>query len=274
MKKIQILTLLIFTCTPLCQADITSGLVGEWLFSGNANDSSGNGLDGVVSGATLTSDHNGTPNEAYYFDGRTGGIGNWISVPNSGSVLSTLTQWTIETRVRIDGFSGIGPQRLISFEGADFTGAKGFALGYSTSDTIHADNFYMGASYGGSPDPSVTTTFQPNLGQWYQVVGTYDGTTAKLYIDGVLNSQLTANWTLTSTQDLQFGRFLGSTNPPGYTGDANAAMDEVRIYNRALTSSDVTALNIIPEPSTGLLIMLGTVVALFRRNRQKRQVEV
>lgn len=269
MKNIRLIALLIFTCTTLCEADITSGLVGEWLFNGNANDSSGNGLNGVVSGATLTTDHNGIQNEAYSFDGRTSGTGNWISIPNSGAILSTLTQWTIETRVRIDGFSGIGPQRLVSFEGADFTGAKGFALGYSTSDMTHVDNFYMGASYGGSPDPSVNSTFQPNLGQWYQVVGTYDGTTAKLYIDGVLNNQLIADWTLTSTQDLQFGRFLGSTNPPGYTGDANAAMDEVRIYDHALTASDVSALNVVPEPSTGLLIIIGSAIGLFRRHRKK-----
>jgi hypothetical protein len=43
--------------------------VGEWLFNGNANDSSGNGNNGVVSSAVLTNDRFGIANQAYWFDG-------------------------------------------------------------------------------------------------------------------------------------------------------------------------------------------------------------
>lgn len=46
----------------------TSGLVGYWPFNGNANDESGNGNNGTVNGATLSSDRNGNANSAYYFD--------------------------------------------------------------------------------------------------------------------------------------------------------------------------------------------------------------
>lgn len=47
----------------------TTGLIGYWTFNGNASDSSGNGNDGVVYGATLTSDRFGNVNSAYSFDG-------------------------------------------------------------------------------------------------------------------------------------------------------------------------------------------------------------
>jgi hypothetical protein len=58
----------------------TSGLVGWWPFNGNANDESGNGNNGTVNGATLTSDRNGNANKAYNFDG---GINcQNISIPN------------------------------------------------------------------------------------------------------------------------------------------------------------------------------------------------
>ncbi|MEJ6801976.1 MAG: hypothetical protein QNK77_12425, partial [Crocinitomicaceae bacterium] len=47
----------------------TNGLVGWWGFNGNANDESGNGNNGTVNGATLTTDRFGNPNSAYDFDG-------------------------------------------------------------------------------------------------------------------------------------------------------------------------------------------------------------
>ena len=47
----------------------TNGLVGWWPFNGNANDESGNGNNGTVNGATLTTDRNGMAGQAYNFDG-------------------------------------------------------------------------------------------------------------------------------------------------------------------------------------------------------------
>jgi hypothetical protein len=46
----------------------TNGLVGWWPFNGNANDLSGNGNNGVVNGATLTTDRFGYANKAYDFN--------------------------------------------------------------------------------------------------------------------------------------------------------------------------------------------------------------
>ena len=50
-------------------ASIQTGLVGEWLFEGHANDTSGNNLHGVVNGTTLTEDRFGNANSAYNFAG-------------------------------------------------------------------------------------------------------------------------------------------------------------------------------------------------------------
>jgi len=44
-------------------------VVAYYPFFGNANDSSGNGNSGTISGATLTTDRFGSANNAYYFDG-------------------------------------------------------------------------------------------------------------------------------------------------------------------------------------------------------------
>jgi hypothetical protein len=50
-------------------ATLQNGLVGYWPFCGNANDVSGNGYNGTVNGATLTTDRFGVANKAYSFDG-------------------------------------------------------------------------------------------------------------------------------------------------------------------------------------------------------------
>ena len=50
--------------------DLEEGIVGYYPFNGNAEDKTGGGNDGFVSGATLTTDRYGNPNSAYKFDGR------------------------------------------------------------------------------------------------------------------------------------------------------------------------------------------------------------
>jgi len=58
-----------FDLSQISYADLNDGLVAYYPFNGNANDESGNGKDGTVEGASLTSDKNGIANSAYRFDG-------------------------------------------------------------------------------------------------------------------------------------------------------------------------------------------------------------
>ena len=69
----------------------SSGLVGWWPFTGNAIDSSGNGNNGTVNGATLTSDRFGNASKAYSFNG----ISNTINVLNSSSLSSNINTISI-----------------------------------------------------------------------------------------------------------------------------------------------------------------------------------
>jgi hypothetical protein len=62
--------------------DITSDLVLYLPFNGNANDQSGNNNNGIVNGSVLTSDRNGNPNSAYFFDG----INDYINIQSSSSL--------------------------------------------------------------------------------------------------------------------------------------------------------------------------------------------
>ncbi len=77
-------------------------------------------------------------------------------------------------------------------------------------------------------------------GQWYNLVFTYDGFEAKFYINGALKKVYPSTITFTpNTQDLYIGRDGDAT----YPFFINGAIDEIRIYNKALTDRDVMQLN-------------------------------
>ena len=68
-KTLLFLTLLWCSSYLFAQVDLQNGLIASYPFNGNACDESGNGYNGTVSGATLTTDRFGNANSAYSFDG-------------------------------------------------------------------------------------------------------------------------------------------------------------------------------------------------------------
>lgn len=71
----------------------SNGLLSWWSFSGNANDGSGNGCNGVVTDATLTTDRFGNINCAYLFNGTSSNIeANVLNYPLKGES-RTITGW-------------------------------------------------------------------------------------------------------------------------------------------------------------------------------------
>ncbi|MFM7638013.1 MAG: hypothetical protein ACKO6A_08165 [Bacteroidota bacterium] len=87
MKKIKLILLALTIISAKFTAQVpnyvpTNGLVGWWPFNGNANDESGNGNNGTVNGATLTSDRFGVVHKAYDFDGISSDI-NCGNLPNA-----------------------------------------------------------------------------------------------------------------------------------------------------------------------------------------------
>lgn len=77
----------------------TNGLVGYWPFNGNADDASGNGNNGTVNGATLSTDKNGNVNAAYSFNGTSNNIG--IPQPFLGGV--QVSSFSFYTRIKTIG---------------------------------------------------------------------------------------------------------------------------------------------------------------------------
>ncbi len=107
------------------------------------------------------------------------------------------------------------------------TGAWGWQLRYNSPD-----NNFMGFQFnaGGSKWLSVGQKLTP--GEWYHIVGTYDGSEAKCYLNGVEKNKMNMS-NINSTPD---PFFIGQD---GWINVFNGVVDEVRIYNRALSKDEV-----------------------------------
>jgi hypothetical protein len=206
---------------------LSNGLVGYWPFCGNANDESGNGNNGTVNGASLTTDRYGNANKAYNFNGST----NYIEVPNSNS-LSNVSDITISAWVYIDSwFQSGGEGYFPILHKSNLQGQYGkFALTLKNLGGIsHLNSQENGFSYNNW-----------SLSVWQHVAMIFSNNRNKIYIDGVLIS------------DVPTGVFPNSINnslplvigmdKPGLVEYSNGKIDDIGIWNRALTQQEITNL--------------------------------
>jgi hypothetical protein len=148
-----------------------------------------------------------------------------------------------------------------------------FGIKVKSNDTLEV--YFQSAVSGGWYGANIPGTRVSQVwadGKFHHVAGTYDPTVAqiKLYVDGVLEATNTfagtAGWVVgdtivqDATKNWNIGRDSKNTTRL-FTG----LIDDVRIYNNALTAAEVKAL--IPEPATLAMLGLGGLT-LLRRNRQ------
>ena len=217
---------------------LTDGLVASYPFSGNANDTSGNGHDGVVIGATLTTDRFGNANSAYYFDGS-----SRIAVPDS-SALDITSSWTISVWV----IASQTPTRVRIILGKHMPGIDNDA---SWNLIVHPEKTFSFNSMPPTGRIGVTSNVQANIVAWTHIALTFDKTNSQYawYINkniqtGSIAFQISDTIRLFTIGDEEVN------NGGGYLGK----IDEVRVYNRPLTDQEVTALYLQPAPSDGTVI--------------------
>jgi hypothetical protein len=95
-----------------------------------------------------------------------------------------------------------------------------------------------GRSSGGLQSHSSTATLPLNT--WRHVVGTYDGSTFKVYIDGVLSSSASNTFTIISTQS---GNLTIAASLEGTDQYLDGRLHDVRFYNRAIAADEVAELH-------------------------------
>ena len=224
-------------------SDLKRGLIAYFSFiDGNLTDSSDYGNNIIFNNAIKTKDRFGNSNNAYLFNGTS----SYMQVKNSNSLNpNNITLYAI---VNVNDFyTGTCSGNNIVTKG-NHDDINGFYVlqftDYSVDcGTPNLNNETFGGGYGDNiPKGTALGVRSVNpikKGQWYYVAFTYDGSMAKMYIDGELvsSAQKVINFTANS-DDVFIGRD-GSSIFPYYF---NGVLDELRIYNRALCGDDIKRL--------------------------------
>lgn len=207
----------------------SQNLVAYYPFNTNSNDESGNLNHGVVSGAVLTTDRFGNINSAYEFDG----IDDYILVANSSTLNVfnsdlTVTMWLYNDNPLLSDTSYKGISK-----GGWNTGA-GYELLYSNYWNNGTFHFTTGSS------GNNVFSFNNYNDQWIMLTGTYDNATStkKMYINGI--EQTTTVQGVDNLSSSVSDLYIGRRNPSNsYSGFVKGKMDDIRIYNVALSPSEI-----------------------------------
>lgn len=236
MKKIMLLGyVLLLSMYGLASCDLC--LVANYPFAGNANDVSGNGNNGTVSGATLTTDRFGNANSAYSFNGSS----DYINIGHSAAMKKYNSDFTIAAWVNPASFSSNYQSMIVSNRGSSGQGAAFALLG-----ALNSGNQGRIASIisGGGSATQVIGTEVLNTGTWYFVVLTfkYNGSNSndvKLYVNGVLKASSTQKDIADpGLLDTYIGYEPSGSSPVSY--HFNGKVDDVKIYNCALSQAQIT----------------------------------
>jgi len=218
------------------QAPFTNSLVAYYPFNGNANDATGKGNNGQIIGDVIpATDRFGVASNAYHFngDGSSSAIEITNTLFNIGQAGYTISGWFASDDIS-ESFQILWnsiPQ-------------SGIVLGFNDGNVPPYADFAVGPALPGvwtATDIHGSKTDYANQ-TWYQTVLTKNGTTYTLYIDGQFECQQTISAAAEYSDNV--GLIIGSITPinPPYPDTFFGRLDDFRVYNRALSSSEVQEL--------------------------------
>lgn len=216
--------------------DITTGLLGYYPFTGNPGDSSGNGNHGIATGISLTSDRFGLSNRAYFFNG----INSFPLPPDpvqqvliQNKIIPLSSNYTVSAWFSSSDITKF--QQCI----INSTPHTGFAVELNNENVpgklmsgVGPANAFWTRIY----IPGNTTNFQNN--QWYHLTFVKSGTTYNVYLNGQVESSTVIPQSASYTESV--GLLIGTIG--GGFEVFKGKIDDVRIYNRALTQDQINYL--------------------------------
>lgn len=250
--KTGLLTLISMTILNFAKAQLpayvpTNGLIGWYPFTGNANDSSGNGNHATVNGALLTTDRFGNSNAAYTFNGNSDYLqGNSSTFP---ILYRTIAIWFYSssidlgtTGLQVFGYGGglCGQSWLMQMDNP--TPATSFFTEKTFEISIGCDNWISALPFGANGTPS-----NPN-NNWHHWVMTNSPSGVDFYIDGNYAGGTTAPVSGTQVAAKKF--FIGAcpdssgtvAYQDAYMKHWNGSLDDVGIWDRALSQQEIADL--------------------------------
>lgn len=204
----------------------TGDMVAFFPFNGNALDESGFDNNGTVSGPIIVPDRWGNPSSAYQFDG----VNDYISVPSSPS-LNFQNSISINFWIIVKQF----------YDRESYPLSHGnWENRWKVSITNKRIRWTVKTDAGIKDLDSETELMADSL---YNITVLYNGSDYEIYINGKLDAFSSfSGLILTTSIDIMIGQVL----PDNYEYNFNGVLDDIRIYNYALSYSEIQALNDFP----------------------------
>lgn len=228
--------------------NLEQGLIAWYPFNGNVKDTTANGNNGTNIGANLTADRVGQPDKAFSFDGTTSKISTPLDFKIQPGVVRTVTAW-FKTNDMINGNL---------FLGAGDDGVQHLGVGvYQGKLWTHSRNNSSGDIVAVSGNNSIL----PNVWEFGAFI--IDGTDVSFFLNGVPDGGGSSLPVIDPVNTASIGsRTFDTWNM------FNGSLDDIRIYNRALSEAEINALYFEggwPLPvtiSSFTSIVLGNIVSL------------
>jgi hypothetical protein len=235
--------------------NIANGLIAFYSFDNNTGDSSGQNNHGVNNNAKFASDRFGAPLNAISFSSQNVEYVSSPAVINNVTNTFTISCWVnslTEDKLLqegITGSEGYGNQAVLhpahggSWGNAAQNAGVGLFVGKNQIAVVEHTHQYI----------SAPLVYNSTFNGWHLITIVYENHIPKLYVDGVLAKTGKASAILnvrpSNGNDLNngFGDYSSSGigrafSPSGNSAQFNGIIDEFRIYNRALTQSEITYL--------------------------------
>lgn len=205
---------------------LQNGLVGWWTMDGpdtisNVTDRSGQGNNGSLIGQAATTTAPGKIGQALSLDG----TDDFVNMGSSATYATSNMTVSFWARSNVPPTIFDGP--MGKTEGDSWTQGWGFFFQSATEIRFFVEGY--------ATNVAAKTSIAPT--NWTHYVGTWDGSTVQVYVNGVAGTSDSYSGSITATNQFNIGRVGGTNNY-----NLNGQIDDVRFYNRALSASEVTAL--------------------------------
>jgi len=201
------------------QFDLQKGLIAFYAFNGNGKDESENKNDGIFYGASFTSDKFGKYSKACNFNG----VDNFMSIKPDNS-LNLTDSFSITFEVKLYSSK---PHHIL---------VKGDNSTSEYSITVDRERICFNQQ---GKQIIVKSQTKLNLNQWYSVTITFANSLARIYINATYDAE---GKIINLFKSYKTGLTIGSFPQSSRRWNLNGVLDEIRIYNRILSESEMQVL--------------------------------